>query len=80
MNWEVEIDMYTLLVLCIKQIASENLLYNSGTPLLTALWCPKWALYFEDLVSSNTKYLSAIINSDTNMNAKMIIFWVYWLQ
>ena len=29
MNWEIQIDMYTLL--CVKQIASGNLLYNTGS-------------------------------------------------
>ena len=34
MNWEVGIDIYTLL--CIKQIINENLLYSTGnsTPCL----------------------------------------------
>ena len=30
MNWEIGIDIYTLLTLCIKQITNENLLYNAG--------------------------------------------------
>ena len=30
MNWEIGIDIYTLLTLCIKQITNENLLYNTG--------------------------------------------------
>ena len=28
MNWEIGIDIYTLL--CIKQITKENLLYSTG--------------------------------------------------
>ena len=40
MNWEIGIDMYTLLILCIKQVTNKNLLYRQGTP-LGALWCPK---------------------------------------
>ena len=32
MNWEIGIDTYTLLILCIKQITNENLLHSSGTP------------------------------------------------
>ena len=28
MNWEIEMDMYTLP--CVKQIASGNLLYSTG--------------------------------------------------
>ena len=28
MNWEIRIDIYTLL--CIKQITNENLLYSTG--------------------------------------------------
>ena len=28
MNWEIGIDIYTLL--CIKQITNENLLYSTG--------------------------------------------------
>ena len=28
MNWEIGIDIYTLL--CIKEITSENLLYSTG--------------------------------------------------
>ena len=30
MNWEIGIDTYTLLTLCIKQIIIENLLYSTG--------------------------------------------------
>ena len=30
MNWEIGIDIYTLSILCIKQITNENLLYSSG--------------------------------------------------
>ena len=30
MNWEIGIDIYTLLILCIKQITNENLLYSTG--------------------------------------------------
>ena len=30
MNWEVEIDIYTLLILCIKYITNENLLYAAA--------------------------------------------------
>ena len=29
-NWEIGIDTYTLLTLCIKQITSENLLFSTG--------------------------------------------------
>ena len=29
-NWEIGIDAYTLLILCIKQITNENILYNTG--------------------------------------------------
>ena len=29
MNWEIGIYIYTLLVLCIKQMTNENLLYNT---------------------------------------------------
>ena len=32
MNWEIKIDIYTLLILCIKYITNENLLYSSRTP------------------------------------------------
>jgi len=35
MNWEVEIDIYTLL--CIKQMTNKNLHIGQGT-LLSALW------------------------------------------
>ena len=28
MTWEIGIDIYTLLMLCIKQITNENLLYG----------------------------------------------------
>ena len=28
-NWEIGIDLYTLLILCIKQITNENLLYST---------------------------------------------------
>ena len=38
MNWEIGIDVYTLLMLCIKQVTGENLIAQ-GT-LLNALWCP----------------------------------------
>lgn len=30
MNWETGVDIYTLLILCVKQITSENLLYGTG--------------------------------------------------
>ena len=30
MNWEIEIDLYTLLILRIKSIPSENVLYSPG--------------------------------------------------
>ena len=30
MNWEIGVDIYTLLILCVKQITSENLLYGTG--------------------------------------------------
>ena len=30
MNWEIGTDIYTLLILCIKQITNENLLYSTG--------------------------------------------------
>ena len=30
MNWEIGIDIYTLLILCIKLIIKENLLYSTG--------------------------------------------------
>ena len=29
-NWEIGTDIYTVLTLCIKQIASKNLLYSTG--------------------------------------------------
>ena len=29
-DWEIGIDMYTLLMLCIKQITNESLLYSTG--------------------------------------------------
>ena len=32
MNWEIETDIYTLLILCIKYITNENLLYSSRNP------------------------------------------------
>lgn len=41
MNWETGTDICTLLILCIKQMTNENLLYSTGT-LLDALWLPKW--------------------------------------
>ena len=30
LNWEIGIDAYTSLILCIKQVTNENLLYSSG--------------------------------------------------
>ena len=30
MNWETGIDIYALLVLCIKQITNENLFYSTA--------------------------------------------------
>ena len=30
MNWEVETDIYTPLILCIKKITNENLPYRTG--------------------------------------------------
>ena len=29
-NWEIGIDIYTLLILCIKQITNEKLFYSTG--------------------------------------------------
>ena len=37
MNWEIRIDIYTLP--CVKEIASGNLLYSTGS---SALWRPRW--------------------------------------
>ena len=31
MDWETEIDVYKLLILSVKQVTNENLLYQSGT-------------------------------------------------
>ena len=33
-NWEIGIDTYTLLILCIKQITSKNLLFNTENSLV----------------------------------------------
>ena len=30
MTWETGVDIYTLLILCIKSTASEDLLYSTG--------------------------------------------------
>ena len=30
MNWETGIDMYALLMICIRWMTNENLLYSSG--------------------------------------------------
>ena len=30
MNWEIGIDIYTILILCITWITDENLLYSTG--------------------------------------------------
>ena len=37
-NWKIDTDVYiyTLLILCIKMITSENLLYSSGNSVLCA--------------------------------------------
>ena len=35
MNWEIKIDIYTLLILCIKYITNKNLLYSTGN----STWC-----------------------------------------
>ena len=32
MNWEIGIGIYTLLILCVKQMSKETLLYSSGNP------------------------------------------------
>ena len=37
MNWEIGIDIYTLLVLWIKQVTNENLLHSSGASLLAQM-------------------------------------------
>ena len=34
MHWETGIDMYTLLILCIKLITYENLLYSTGNSIV----------------------------------------------
>ena len=41
MNWEIKIDIYTLLILYIKQITNENLLYSSGNSTQCSV-VPKW--------------------------------------
>ena len=46
MFWEIVIDIYTPLILCIKYITSENLPYSTGT-LLNTLWWPKWEGYLK---------------------------------
>ena len=37
MNWEIGTDIYTLLILCIKQTTNENLLYSSENPIQCSL-------------------------------------------
>lgn len=34
MNWDVEIDIYTLSILCIRYITNENLLYITSNLML----------------------------------------------
>ena len=41
MNWESGIDIYTLLILCIKYKLMRTYCIAQGT-LLNALWLPKW--------------------------------------
>ena len=41
MNWEIKIDMYALLILYIKQITNESLLYSSGNSIQCSV-VPKW--------------------------------------
>ena len=41
MNWEIKIDMYALLILYIKQITNESLLYSSGNAIQCSV-VPKW--------------------------------------
>ena len=43
MNWEIGIDIYTLLVLRIKEITKENLLHSSGNPTQRSV-IPKWEI------------------------------------
>ena len=31
MNWKIVNDTYTILILCVKQVTNENLLYSTGT-------------------------------------------------
>ena len=45
-NWEAGVDTYTLLILGIKQVTSDSILYR-GT-LRTALWWPHWEGHPED--------------------------------
>ena len=42
-NWEIGIDMYTLLILCIKWTTEGNILYSTGSSTLLneTLWYPK---------------------------------------
>ena len=37
-NWEIGVDTYTLQILYIKWITSENVLYTAQKTLLNALW------------------------------------------
>ena len=32
LNWEIGLDVYTLVILCVKQITNENLQYSTGNP------------------------------------------------
>ena len=55
MNWEIGIDIYTLLILYIKWITSETYCIAQGT-LLSALWSPKWERTPRKMIYVN-KYL-----------------------
>ena len=39
MNWEIEIDIYTLLILCIEYLTNKNLLYGIETCIISYV---KW--------------------------------------
>ena len=49
-NWEVEIDTYTLLILCIKQISNENILYSTMDSKREGIYVYVWLIYFAMMV------------------------------
>ena len=70
MNWEIGIDIYTRLILWIRKISNDNLLYSRRTPLSALRW-PKW--------EGNLNKAVALVVKNPSVNAGDIEMWIWSL-